>query len=188
MLSARLIPMLGVFLCIASLAIAYFYMEKYLLLAPCPLCILDRLAVAAMAAVWALQSALPHWRRRFLTATNALFLSLGFVFAFRHIWLQNKPPNESAGCLADSEAAKDLIDVVARAFDASGDCGAIYWQFAGLSIPEQVLLLFIVFAALLGVQVVQIFRVKPECNQNAHTPDDHAGQVATNPVADAKQR
>lgn len=157
----RLLPAAGAFLCIASLAIAYFYMEKYLLLEPCPLCILDRIVVAAMAAVFIVQAAAPNWRRLWLVSANAVFLAFGFVFALRHIWMQNRPPDESAGCLADSETAKSFTDIIARAFDASGDCGAVYWEFAGMTIPEQVLLLFAVFAVLLGVQLKLALRQNP---------------------------
>ncbi|MGI9296798.1 MAG: disulfide bond formation protein B [Gammaproteobacteria bacterium] len=146
----------GAALCFASLAIAYFYMERHLLLEPCPLCILDRLAVAAMGACFAASAFLPKWRR-VLWGMNALFLAAGFVFAGRHIWLQNRPPDFSAGCLADSAAAESFMEIVRRAFDAKGDCGAIYWEFAGLSIPEQVLLLFAVFALMLAAQARVLF-------------------------------
>ena len=146
----------GAGICFASLAIAYFYMERYLLLAPCPLCILDRIVVAAMGFTFLAAAFLPNWRR-VLWGANALFLAAGFVFAGRHIWLQNRPPDESAGCLSDSAAAESLIEIVRLAFDASGDCGAIYWEFAGLSIPAQVFILFLAFAALLAWQGYALF-------------------------------
>ena len=44
----RLLNAGGAFLCFSALAVAYFFMERYLLLEPCPLCILDRLTVLAM--------------------------------------------------------------------------------------------------------------------------------------------
>ena len=153
----RLSCFCGAALCFASLAIAYFYMERYLLLPPCPLCILDRIVVAAMGAVFLLSAFLPEWRR-VLLAMNALFLAAGFFFVGRHIWLQRRPPDESAGCLSDVAAAESLTEIVRRAFDSSGDCGAVYWEFVGLTIPEQVMVLFVAFAVLLIAQMRMILK------------------------------
>ncbi|MGU9950907.1 MAG: disulfide bond formation protein B [Gammaproteobacteria bacterium WSBS_2016_MAG_OTU1] len=144
--------------CFTSLAIAYFYMERHLLLPPCPLCILDRIVVALMGACFLAMYFIRGVGRRILLIINGIFLSLGFIFAIRHIWLQYRPPDESGGCLSDSQAAETFIEVLTRAFVAEGDCGAVYWQFAGLSIPEQVLVLFIFFAALLTAQAMAVFR------------------------------
>ncbi|MGI9306158.1 MAG: disulfide bond formation protein B [Gammaproteobacteria bacterium] len=145
--------------CWSSLLIAYFYMEKYLLLAPCPLCILDRLVVAGMGFAYLalIFIAARPWRLALL-AFNWVLLAAGFVFAGRHIWLQYRAADPAASCLSDTEAAKTFIEIIARAFDAKGDCGAVYWQFAGMSIPEQVLLMFAVFAAFLAWQTVQVWR------------------------------
>ena len=84
-------------------------------------------------------------------------MSLGFVFAVRHIILQNTPLADDGACLSNSKAAQGLIEIVRHAFGGEGDCGTVYWEFLGLSIPEQVLILFIVLAALLLVQAYYIF-------------------------------
>lgn len=140
----------GAALSALSLCIAYFFMERFLLLEPCPLCILDRIAVGVFgAACTALffceqkQKRIAAWTAWGIATAS---LAAGFVFAVRHIWLQNQPPDESAFCLP--EAADGMLQIIARAFDANADCGAISWQFAGLTIPEQVLLLFVVLALL----------------------------------------
>ena len=151
--------------CFASLAVAYFFMEKYLLLEPCPLCILDRFVVAAMGLVF-LAMALRDSRGKTAWAgmlANCVFLAAGFVFAGRHIWLQNRPPEETASCLSDAPAAEDFIELIRLAFDANADCGAIIWEdpIFALTIPEQVLVMFIGFAVLLAAQVVNL-RWMPE--------------------------
>ena len=86
----RLLNAGGAFLCFSALAVAYFFMERYLLLEPCPLCILDRLTVLAMGVFF---SAGFFWKRgqKILWCANTATLSLGFVFAVRHIILQNTP-------------------------------------------------------------------------------------------------
>lgn len=146
---------IGAAACFGSLAIAYFYMQLYLLLTPCPLCILDRIVVAAMGVVFLAMAFWTKWRRG-LWVLNALFLSAGFLFAGRHVWLQNRPPDAAAECLPGE--ASTLLEIIERAFDANASCGAIYWEFAGLSIPAQVLLMFIGFAVLLLAQAAVIFR------------------------------
>ena len=156
----RIIEAGGAALCFASIAVAVFYMERYLLLEPCPLCILDRIALAwtgaalAVAAAWNPRKAI----RAGLCAAAALGVVAGFIFSLRHIWLQNRPYDPSAACLSDSEAARGLIEIVGRAFDANADCGAVLWEFAGLSIPEQVLILMFAVAAAVLWQGVRIGR------------------------------
>ena len=134
-------------LCVLSLLIAYFYMERYLLLEPCPLCILDRFAVAVMAAGFIALAAGARGGAAWLAwGASSLGLAAGLIFAGRHIWLQNRPPDFAGGCLADNPAAAGFIALIQDAFSADADCGAIAWEFAGLTIPEQVLILFIVLA------------------------------------------
>ena len=157
----RLSCFAGAGVCVLSLAIAYFYMEKYLLLEPCPLCILDRIVVVGMFCCFLAMAFWGKWSRLWW-GINALCLSAGFFFAGRHIWLQYRPPDESAGCLPGAVAPESFMEVIRKAFDAQGDCGAVYWQFLGLSIPEQTLLLFFGFGILLGAQGLVLFRRKPK--------------------------
>ena len=86
----RYLDAIGAALCFTSLGIAYFFMEKYLLLEPCPLCILDRLVVLAIGFFFVLGFFLEHGHKA-LWFGNVTMLILGFVFAGRHIILQNSP-------------------------------------------------------------------------------------------------
>ena len=160
MTTMRIADFSGAAICMAALGVAYFFMEKYLGLPPCPLCILDRIAVGLMAIIFLIGGIFsPSGKMR------AIFLSLqtafsggGFLFAGRHIILQNRPLDDSANCLADAEAAQHFMELIQRAFSADGDCGLIYWQFAGLSIPEQTLILFFVLAIFIAAQWILFFR------------------------------
>ena len=156
LLTVRTLALAGAAGCLLSLAIAYFFMERYLLLEPCPLCILDRFVVAFLGIGFlAFAAADPKAKgvRLAFIAINAAILGVGFVVAGRHIYLQNRPLDEMPlNCLSDSEAARGLVELIERSFDANADCGIIIWEFLGLSIPEQVLLLFLGFAALLALQ------------------------------------
>lgn len=157
LLTVRPLGAAGAAVCVLALAIAYFFMERHLLLEPCPLCILDRIVVGAMAVIFLAHALVGAGRRKVhfaLAIGNLAVLALGFVFAFRHVYLQNRPPEEMpVDCLADSDAARGLIEIVERAFDANADCGIIAWEFLGLSIPMQVVLLFVVLAGIVGLQI-----------------------------------
>ena len=142
-----------------SLGVAYFFMERYLLLEPCPLCILDRMVVAAMGVFFVAAFFTPSARaQKALWLGNVVALAFGFVVAGRHLWLLYRPPQDDGVCLSNSESGLALMEIIRKSFSATGDCSAVYWQFAGLSIPEQVFLLFVGFAALLAWQGVLIFR------------------------------
>ena len=154
----RLSFFVGSGICFLSLAIAYFYMERYLLLVPCPLCILDRLVVLVLACGFLISAFVGARGQRVLWGLNVLALAFGFVFAGRHIWLQRRVLSEDVGCLTDAPGADTITEIIRLAFAADGDCGAVYWEFWGLSIAEQVLLLFIGIAALLVLQAVWMRR------------------------------
>lgn len=160
LLNARALAFAAAAWCLAALLVAYFFMERHLLLPPCPLCILDRFAVglAGFGFLWVGV----FWKRVGVARCgwwlSTAALAAGFVFAIRHIWLQNRPVDETAACLSDNATAATLVEIVAQAFDATADCGAIMWEFAGLSIPEQVLLLLVALAFLQIVVAVGVWR------------------------------
>lgn len=150
----------GAGLCLGALAIAVFFMEWYLLLEPCPLCILDRFAVAGVGVGFAGVAIARRaaWRWGWWGVGTVGWVA-GAVFAVRHVWLQNRPPEFGGECLSDHAAAQGVVELVRRAFDANADCGAIMWEFAGLTIPEQVLALLAVLAVLQGGVAWLLWRV-----------------------------
>ncbi len=133
--------------CIASLCIAYFYMEQYLLLEACPLCILDRFTVGFMSIGFFGYAFATKFSKPLLQKISWAFTSftllIGFILTGRHIWLQAQPPNDSGFCLTSSESVQNVLALIGKAFDANADCGGIAWVFLGLSIPQQLLVFFI---------------------------------------------
>lgn len=184
--------------CVLALLIAVFYMERYLLLPPCPLCILDRFVVAFMAlgfgalallypysnkparAAWPTRSGRVVWPAWAAWGATSAALALGFVFAGRHIWLQNRPIDLAAECLSDTAAAKNLIALIEQAFDATADCGMIMWQFAGLTIPEQLLIFFVVLADALAFLAIKLVKAG-----RRQTPHDAATKTAAKTATEA---
>lgn len=149
---------LGLLASVFGLLYAFFFLERYMGFVPCPLCILDRFALAACGVLFFLglfvEAAKPRW---ILLGLNVASISSGIVFASRHVWLQNQPIDLTRPCLSEQEAIAGFIELIKGAFNAEADCALIGWEFMGLSIPAQTLIFFIGILALLAVQGYGIY-------------------------------
>lgn len=115
---------------------------------PCPLCIFQRIAFAALGLVF-LAAGL-HAPRA--SAGRAVYGVLGFIaaavgmaIAGRHVWIQYNPP-EIPGCgppLSFMRETMSTTSVIRKVLTGSGDCGTIDWTFLGLSMPAWSLLWFV---------------------------------------------
>ncbi len=148
MFGYRALNFYGFLACIASLLFAIIYLEGALNLDPCPLCILDRLVLVALGIVFAL--ALISNPKTFLSriyGTLATALSLaGVGLAGRRVWLQGLPADQVPECGPDLYFMLEtlpVLEVAKKVFTASGSCAEVHWTFAGLTIPQQTLILFI---------------------------------------------
>ena len=133
---------------VASLAIAFFYMEKHLGLAPCPLCIIDRLFIGliTLTALFGWLHNPANTGQRIYSGCYIVFSGLGTAVAGRHIYLQNLDAAQLPDCLPDLDymlEAFSWLETLTTIFNTSGECATVQWTFLGLSIPWQTLLLFI---------------------------------------------
>jgi len=150
-LNNRVVNLAGLCICVTSFLIAIFYMEKVLHLAPCPLCILSRHVICVMSIIFFVGLI---DNQRFIsqfgyTGINILFAALGIGIAGRHMWIQYHP---SVTC-SIGPASKSVIGYITKVFAGSSDCAKNDWQFLGMTVPEQTLVLFIVLTILLCFQV-----------------------------------
>lgn len=136
----------------SAVALAFALYSQYGLgLAPCHLCIFQRVEVAALGLVF-LAAALHHPGRagaRVYGTLIALIAAATAVTAGRHVWIQMQPPGSVPGCGADLDFMLDVMpfwEVVLKVFQAGGECAEIDWTFLGLSMPGWVL----VFALVVG--------------------------------------
>jgi disulfide bond formation protein DsbB len=138
-------------LCAALLAFAY-YLQFAQGLAPCPLCILQRVLVFATGIAF-LVAALHHprktggWIYGWVTAVIAL---IGAGVAARHVWLQHTPEDKRPACGPGLDYLLSTFgpfESLQRILRGSGECGTVDWTFLGLSIPEWTLACFIGLAA-----------------------------------------
>ena len=139
---------------ISVLLIVYVLYTQYVLgLEPCPLCILQRVAVIALGLSFLLLAVRPPQRKqsKFLASLLLVMISsAGVGVAARHVWLQNLPPDKVPGCgpgLDFMMANFPLSEALEMVFSGSGECAEISWSFAFLSMPAWALIWLIVLGS-----------------------------------------
>lgn len=146
----RLANGLGFLACAALMAYA-LYAQHVLGLAPCPLCIFQRVAVMSVGVIF-LIAALHNPGTTGARVYGALIFvaaACGIGIAARHVWIQAQPPGTVAACGADLDFLMDIMpitDVVTKVLTGSGECGKVDWTFLGLSMPWWVLISLVVLA------------------------------------------
>jgi disulfide bond formation protein DsbB len=146
----------GLAACAATLLYA-IYAQYGDLAEPCPLCILQRVAMAGIGIV-ALLGALHNPKsatgRRIYGVLAFLGAAIGAAIASRHVWLQHLPADQVPACgpglnyMLDTMQSKfDFLKVLQKVLKGSGECAEINWTFLGFSMPEWTLLCFV----LLGI-------------------------------------
>ena len=144
---------------IALLGMAYaFYAEHSLELAPCNLCMLQRFALVSLGLVYL--AAFLHnpstWGRWIYGLLSVAASMIGIGVAGRHVWLQQLPEHQVPACGLDFDylmASYPLLESILYILEGSGDCAEVKWAFIGLSMPSWVLLMFLGYAVLSGMQV-----------------------------------
>jgi disulfide bond formation protein DsbB len=143
--------------CIAMLAFG-MYLQHVVGLEPCPMCIVQRyalIAVAVFTGLGALRSGRGWWMAWGVLAL--LFSGFGAFVAARQSWLQWYPP-EFATCGRDFYGMIENFPIsraVPMIFRGSGDCAAIDWTFLGGSIANWSFVCFALMALVLLVVLVR---------------------------------
>ncbi|MCW8855534.1 MAG: disulfide bond formation protein B [Gammaproteobacteria bacterium] len=156
---SRLLNLAGFIICVAAMLFAIFYLQGVLYLTPCPLCIIDRVLISAMAVIF-LVAAIhnPQVKGRLIyAAINLLLVISALLVALRHVWLQHLPADQVPECGAGLSFMLDVLplwEVIEKVFTGSGECAEVQWRFLGMSIPEQTLLLFTGLLVLIVFQFI----------------------------------
>lgn len=137
----------GGFAACACMMIYALYAQYFLELAPCPLCVFQRLALMVMGVVF-LAAAL-HNPGRGGSIVYSILLLLGAAggagVAGRHVWLQNLPPDKVPACGPGLDFMLDafpLAEVLEMVLSGSGECAEVNWSLLGLSMPAWLLIGF----------------------------------------------
>jgi len=148
----RLLNGIG-FLIVAALMGYALYAEHVLGLAPCPLCIFQRIAMIALGVVFlaATLHAPTGWGARVYAVLGAVVALTGAGIAGWHVRMQNLPPEAIPSCgpgLNVYFETLPVLDALRAVFTASGECSEINWTFLGLSMPTWVLVWFVLLGGL----------------------------------------
>jgi disulfide bond formation protein DsbB len=121
------------------------YAEKYLGYLPCPLCMFQRVCIAALGVVFLIAGL--HRARHpgavvygvfiFLTAAAATWV------AGRHVWIQHQPAGTVPSCGAPLDNLMEmfpLLEVIRKVMTGGGECGVIDWTLLGISMPGWVVI------------------------------------------------
>ena len=142
--------LLGFVACAALLSYA-LYVQFQLQILPCPFCIFQRIALAALGLVFlagGLHAPRAPGARKAWALLALVPAAMGIGYAGRHSWVQLNPP-ELPSCgpgLNFIVEQHSWLGAAKRVLMATGDCATIDWQFLGLSMPMWVLVWFIALA------------------------------------------
>jgi disulfide bond formation protein DsbB len=130
-------------------------MEHLFAMAPCPLCLMQRvwfLAAGLFAVIGLLHD--PRWGiYPLLTLISSL---AGAGFAIRQLYLQSLPAGQAPACGAPVDyliSQSRFGELLSAMTSGTGDCATVTWQFLGISLPGWALLGFAALALLAVLQL-----------------------------------
>ena len=129
------------------MAVAYFYFQQSLGLAPCPLCMFQRACLVAVGALCLLGIFARPKKvlAKFIALGVAIFSVLGLAIAGRQVWLQHLPADQVPECGPDLAFMMDVFplqDVIRKVMQGSGECAEVQWTLLSFSMPEWMVLVF----------------------------------------------
>ncbi|MBX2847862.1 MAG: disulfide bond formation protein B [Acidiferrobacterales bacterium] len=129
------------------IAVAYFYFEKQLGLAPCPLCMFQRACLVGVMFFCLL--GIIFRPKKFFAKLYAfgvtIFSGLGLAIAGRQVWLQHLPADQVPECGPDLQfmmEAFPFMEMIRTVLSGSGECAEVQWQEFGLTMPEWMVVIF----------------------------------------------
>lgn len=131
----------------ALLAVAYFYFELKLGLAPCPLCMFQRVCLVGII-FFCLLGLLLKPKKGFakvLALGTTVFSALGLAIAGRQTWLQHLPADQVPECGPDLQFMLEtfpFMEMIESVLSGSGECAEVQWQLFNFSMPEWMVFIF----------------------------------------------
>ena len=134
-----------------GLLVFALYLQHVKNMQPCPMCIIQRYAFAAVALICIVFALLPRGAVRAGAGLGALAAIAGAGTAGWHLWIIANP---SISCGIDPlETSLNTIPtakLMPFLFKADGLCSTIYEPILGLSIPQWSLTWFVIFTVVLA--------------------------------------
>ena len=149
--SFRVRFLLGFLACAALIGFAIYSQHRWYL-NPCPLCIFQRIAFAALGVVFLLGGLFAPRGivgRRAWGVVALIPALAGIGIAGRQVWLTHLPPDQVPACgppLDFMMEASPLADVIRQVLTGSGECAKVDWTFLGMSMPAWSLTWFLLLS------------------------------------------
>jgi disulfide bond formation protein DsbB len=126
--------------------LGYAYFSQYQLgLEPCPLCIFQRIGIAALGVIFLL-AGVHNPRSWGVIVYSALIVVVAVAtmgVSARHLYVQSLPPGTIPACGAPLDVLLQftpVTQVIRKVLTGSGECSQVNWKFLGLAMPGWVLL------------------------------------------------
>ncbi len=160
--------LLAMWLGAIALILTALYMQYFMDLVPCALCMTQRVFIIAVGVIallaWLHNCAKPsgHVHLKVYSFITLILAAIGGSFSARHIWLQSLPEDlvpacgPSLGYLIETVPFAEALTVLLQ---GDGHCAEVSWSFLGLSIPSWTLICFI------GFVIINIFIFYRECRR-----------------------
>ncbi len=153
--------LLGFILTALFLASA-FYLQNYKGVNPCPLCLLQRMSMAALSVIFIVGTLfrLKKYGNIFLGFLGFLASASGLLFAGRQVWLQILPPSSSGDCSASLSYIFNVLSIkeaLMQVWQGGMECSQAGWQFLHLSLAAWSLIGFIILFLLTILQIKRSF-------------------------------
>ncbi len=167
-LSRRIDLLIGC-ICLCSLVCAA-YLQYYLKLAPCPLCIIQRLLLTILGFVSFISGLcnLSQIFNRCLHRCNLGLITLGAVFASHQIWLEHNAMYRLTSCRESLDPYIQSLSFFTHFFNnffqSTVDCGTSQGSFLYLSASVWLLFLFFI----LGILVTKQLCLDKNINDTRH--------------------
>jgi disulfide bond formation protein DsbB len=132
-----------------ALLFAYFYLEKYLGIQPCTLCLMQRVAwlIVLTATIFMYYHPIKRWLWHWLTVFG---LSFGLLFSIRQIWLQYHTSGHLGGsCLMPGFFLS--WHKISNAMVGLDTCHELTWTLFGWPMSVWSTAAYLVYAAIWGV-------------------------------------
>ena len=140
----RLLNLAGFLTCAGMMGFA-LYAQHVLLLDPCPLCIIQRIATISLGLVFLIAAVHNPGNvgSKIYGVLVTLAAGFGVGVATWHVRLQNMPADDIPSCGPGFEYIVDnfpLSDALGMIFQGSGECAEVVWRLLGLSMPTWVII------------------------------------------------
>jgi disulfide bond formation protein DsbB len=148
------------FIVIAILLGGAFYLQNYKGMSPCPLCLLQRIAMAALGVVFIVGAIFKFnkWGNVLLGLLGLLAAMSGALLAGRQVWLQLSPPSASGGCGASLSYIFNILsikDALIQVWQGGMECSQTGWEFLHLSLAAWSLIGFAILLLLIILQIIR---------------------------------